>query len=66
MSRLRAPTPLRVLVLETLRALGLERPGKAASLEGLWPEVVGREVAERTRTGTLSRGRLTVLVTDSV
>ena len=66
MSRLRAPTPLRVLVLETLRALGLERPVKAASLEGLWPEVVGREVAERTRTGTLSRGRLTVLVTDSV
>jgi hypothetical protein len=58
--------PLRVLVPETLRALGLERPLKAASLEGLWPEVVGREVAQRTRAGALSRGRLTVLVTDSV
>jgi len=62
----RAPTPLRIVLAETLRALDLERPLKAASLEGLWPEVVGPEVAQRTRAGALSRGRLTVLVTDSV
>lgn len=62
----RAPRPLRLLVPETLRALGLERPLKVASLESLWPEVVGGEVAERTRPGPFSRGRLTVLVTDSV
>lgn len=66
MRPLRTPTPLRILVPETLRALGLERPLKAASLEGLWPEVVGQEVAERTRPGPISRGRLTVLVADSV
>ena len=66
MSPPRAPTPLRIVLAETLRALGLERPLKAASLLGLWPEVVGAEVAQRTRAGTLSRGRLTVLVTDSV
>ncbi len=66
MSPPRAPTPLRILLPETLRALGLERPLKAASLEGLWPEVVGQEVAQRTRPGLISRGRLTVLVADSV
>jgi len=62
----RAPTPLRIVLAETLRALDLERPLKAASLQDLWPEVVGPEVAQRTRPGALSRGRLTVLVTDSV
>ena len=62
----RAPTPLRIVLAETLRALDLERPLKAASLQVLWPEVVGPEVAQRTRAGALSRGRLTVLVTDSV
>ncbi|MGH7407110.1 MAG: DUF721 domain-containing protein [Candidatus Methylomirabilales bacterium] len=62
----RAPTPLRIVLAETLRALELERPLKAASLQDLWPEVVGPEVAQRTRPGALSRGRLTVLVTDSV
>jgi len=62
----RAPTPLRIVLAETLRALDLERPLKAASLEGLWPEVVGQEVAQRTRPGRISRGRLTVLVADSV
>lgn len=66
MRPLRTPTPLRILLPETLRALGLERPLKGASLEGLWPEVVGQEVAERTRPGPISRGRLTVLVADSV
>ncbi|MCI0369924.1 MAG: DUF721 domain-containing protein [candidate division NC10 bacterium] len=66
MSSPRAPTLLRIVLAETLRALDLERPLKAASLEDLWPEVVGPEVAQRTRAGALSRGRLTVLVTDSV
>ena len=66
MSPPRAPTLLRIVLAETLRALDLERPLKAASLEGLWPEVVGQEVAQRTRPGRISRGRLTVLVADSV
>ncbi len=53
--------------LETLlRESGLTTGLVNATIARIWPEVVGEEVARKSRPGLLKSGRLQVFVTDSV
>lgn len=56
------PEPIASIIGRQLASLGIARPIKQASIEHLWPELVGPEVAAHTRVLKIDAGRVFVAV----
>jgi predicted nucleic acid-binding Zn ribbon protein len=57
---------LRAALEAVFKEFGLTTGMVNATISRIWPEVVGEEVARKSRPGLLKNGRLQVFVTDSV
>ncbi len=56
------PEPIASIIGRQLASLGIARKVKQASVEHLWPDLVGPEIAGHTRVLKIDAGRLFVLV----
>ncbi|MGD9126712.1 MAG: DUF721 domain-containing protein [Planctomycetia bacterium] len=65
MSR-RGPEPIGKIVAELMSQKGFGRVQSSAELEEAWREAAGEAIAQFTRVGALRRGRLEVVVANSV
>ena len=65
MSR-RGPEPIGKIVAELMSQKGFGRVQSSAELEEAWREAAGAAIAQFTRVGTIRRGRLEVVVANSV
>lgn len=60
------PEPIGKIVAELMSQKGFGRVQGSAELEEAWREAAGAAIAQFTRVGTLRRGRLEVIVANSV
>ena len=60
------PEPIGKIVAELMSQKGFGRVQSSAELEEAWREAAGPAIAQFTRVGTLRRGKLEVIVANSV
>lgn len=60
------PEPIGKIVAELMSQKGFGRVQSSAELQEAWREAAGAAMAQFTRAGTLRRGRLEVIVANSV
>ena len=60
------PEPIAEIITELLARRGLGQGQAAAQREKAWQEAVGQDIARHTRCGTIRRGRLEIIVANSL
>ncbi|MBI5868771.1 MAG: DUF721 domain-containing protein [candidate division Zixibacteria bacterium] len=60
------PEPIASIIGRQLASLGIAKKVKQASVEHLWPDLVGPEIAGHTRVLKIDAGRLFVVVDSPV
>jgi predicted nucleic acid-binding Zn ribbon protein len=64
--RLKKPIPIRFVLDDTLKGMGLELKLKQHQVFALWSEVVGSRISNHTQPTSIRGGRLFVAVEDSM
>lgn len=63
---LKDPTPLKEVLGQALKGMGMEMGPEGLLIRLSWEEVVGEQIARHAKPGGLQRGRLFVMVEDSI
>jgi predicted nucleic acid-binding Zn ribbon protein len=58
--------PVNRVLAEVVKGLGIEEDVWQNELLSAWPELVGEDIAKRTRPGRVERGTLVIFVTHSM
>lgn len=62
----RSPKPIGDVLAELMARRGFARVQATAALEAAWREAAGALIAEHTRVGAVKRGKLEIIVANSI